>query len=182
MFLYSITTQNTTIHIFTAMKTTNVIKVEKLFLLCEGGGESCCCLPNVQTLWVCQYLIANNSEWWGLSHKILAPMKVISGSPENLFQCPERHQWVIGLYCLFRVSVFMEWNNVCLTPQLGQETCMWKPQECHMVCTVRFLIFFTIVRWVSLVGHGINFKFVNNHLGANVLIVMVTVCPCIIKI
>jgi hypothetical protein len=70
------------------------------------------------------------------------PWVVTGGYPENGFQYRDRHRWVTGLYHIYGGSNFMEWNNVFLTPQPGQEICMkfWAPPV-SVVHTVRVLNF-----------------------------------------
>jgi hypothetical protein len=54
----------------------------------------------------------------------LAPMRVTVGYSGNKFQSRGINYFVTVLNSLYRGSVYMERNNVCLTPEQGQESRM----------------------------------------------------------
>lgn len=103
---------------------------------------------------------------------MMTPTSVTSGSHENIFQYRESHQWVTGLYCLYGVWVFKEWNNLFLTWQLEQRRCVGFVRATEVSngsYSKGSEFFFTSVVWGSPMAHGMKFKPGKSHLGANVL-------------
>jgi hypothetical protein len=94
-------------------------------------------------------------------------MRVSGGSREYKFQYRERRRWVsIG------GSVFMGWDNVFLSPQLGQEKFIRSVRHrrvSHGSYSKSSEFIFTSVGWGSLVGHGTKYMPGKNRLGARML-------------